>query len=165
MVFAYIGGVYFSGKTNWRTKWRFRWRRSSGSTIQLGEGMHLPKDTTWRPPDESVGDGRMFSGIAGDTDSGLCFFFRNSSLRLAFLLMVDGLFFLRVALALVSKPGASSLVSTEKEKWEPASQHVWICLYSYRYLLRPFHATHFHSAPTKRWVWELAHHTLWAFTC
>ena len=69
-----------------------------------------------RTPDESVGDGRMFSGIAGDIDSGLCFFFRNSSLRLAFLLMVDGLFFLRVALALVSKPGASSLVSTEKEK-------------------------------------------------
>ena len=49
----------------------------------------LPRDTTWRRPDESVGDGRMLSGLAG-TAAGLCFFCRNSSLRLAFLLMVDG---------------------------------------------------------------------------
>ena len=84
--------------------------------VKEGTVASLPRDTTWRRPDESVGDGRMLSGIAGDIDSGLCFFFRNSSLRLAFLLRVDGLFFLKVALALVSKPDASSLVSREKEK-------------------------------------------------
>ena len=60
----------------------------------------------------------MLSGIAGDIDSGLCFFFRNSSLCLAFLLRVDGLgFFLRGLLAWMSK--ASPRVSKEKEKLEP----------------------------------------------
>ena len=46
--------------------------------------------------------------------------FKNSSLRLAFLLIVDGLgIFLGVALLLVSKAGTFSLVSREKEKAEP----------------------------------------------
>ena len=43
----------------------------------------------------------------------LCFFFRNSSRRLTFLLMSDGLFFFKITLALVSKPDASS-----QEKWK-----------------------------------------------
>ena len=59
----------------------------------------------------------MLSGLPG-TAAGLCFFLRNSSLRLAFLLMVDGLFFFQ-ALSLVTEVGAISLVSREKEKLEP----------------------------------------------
>ena len=59
----------------------------------------------------------MLSGLAGAA-AGLCFIFRNSSLRLAFLLMVDGLFFFQ-ALSLVTEVGAISLVSREKEKLEP----------------------------------------------
>ena len=77
----------------------------------------LPNDNTWRRPDDPVGDGRMLSGLPG-TAAGLCFFLRNSSLRLAFLLMVDGLFFFQ-ALSLVTEVGAISLVSREKEKLEP----------------------------------------------
>ena len=61
----------------------------------------LPNDNTWRRPDDPVGDGRMLSGLPG-TAAGLCFFLRNSSLRLAFLLMVDGLFFFQ-ALSLVTE--------------------------------------------------------------
>ena len=50
--------------------------------------------------------------------AGFSFLFKNSSLRLAFLLIVDGLgIFLGVAL--VSKAGTLSLVSREKEKAEP----------------------------------------------
>ena len=50
--------------------------------------------------------------------AGFSFLFRNSSLRLAFLLIVDGLgIFLGVAL--VSKADTLSLVSREKEKAEP----------------------------------------------
>ena len=46
---------------------------------------------------------------------------RNSALRLAFLLRVDGLgFFLADAILLVSKIGTSSLVSREKQKSEPS---------------------------------------------
>ena len=86
------------------------------SWVKEGTVASLPKVSTWRRPDESVGDWRMLSGLARDTDSGHCFFFRNSSLRLAFLLMVEGLFFLYFALSLESKQGASSLVSREKEK-------------------------------------------------
>ena len=44
----------------------------------------------------------------------VCFFFKNSSLRLAFLLSVEGLFFL-VSVSLCTLP----LVSREKEKEEP----------------------------------------------
>ena len=52
--------------------------------------------------------------------AGFSFLFRNSSLRLAFLLIVDGLgIFFGVALLLVSKAGTLSLVSREKEKVEP----------------------------------------------
>ena len=52
--------------------------------------------------------------------AGFSFLFKNSSLRLAFLLIVDGLgIFLGVALLLVSKAGTLSLVSREKEKAEP----------------------------------------------
>ena len=69
----------------------------------------LPNDNTWRRPDDPVGDGRMLSGLPG-TAAGLCFFLRNSSFRLAFLLMVDGLFFFQ-ALSLVTEVGAISLVS------------------------------------------------------
>ena len=73
----------------------------------------LPNDNTWRRPDDPVGDGRMLSGLPG-TAAGLCFFFRNSALRLAFLLCVEGLTFFLVR-------GAEpllSLVSREKEKVE-----------------------------------------------
>ena len=49
------------------------------SWVKEGTVASLPRDTTWRRPDESVGDERMLSGIAGDIDSGLCFLFRNSS--------------------------------------------------------------------------------------
>ena len=53
----------------------------------------------------------------GEGDTMLSFFFKNSSLRLAFLLMVEGLgFFLMGTLAWVSK--ASSFESKEKEKPE-----------------------------------------------
>ena len=47
--------------------------------------------------------------------------FRNSCLRLAFLLIVEGLgiFFLAVVLLLVSKAGTSSLELREREKAEP----------------------------------------------
>ena len=51
----------------------------------------------------------------GEGDTKLSFFFRNSSLRLAFLLMVEGLgFFLMGTLAWFSKAG--SFESKEKEK-------------------------------------------------
>ena len=63
-------------------------------------------------------EGRCWRGLAEDTGAGFCFFFRNSSLRLAFLLMVDGLgFFLERALAWVSRAGTP--VSRVKEKLEP----------------------------------------------
>ena len=83
--------------------------------VKEGAVGSLPNDNTWRRPDDPVGDGRMLSGLPG-TAAGLCFFLRNSSLRLAFLLMVDGLFFFQV---LVTEVGAISLVSREKEKLEP----------------------------------------------
>ena len=61
-----------------------------------------------RRSDEAVGEGRCRRGLAGDTGAGFCFLLRNSSLRLTFLLMVDGLgFFL---LSWVSE--ASTFVST-----------------------------------------------------
>ena len=66
----------------------------------------------------SVGDGRMLSSLVGTAGAGLCFFFRNSSLCLAFLLIVDGLFFFQ-ALSSVTEWGAISHVSREKEKLEP----------------------------------------------
>ena len=83
--------------------------------VKEGAVGSLPNDNTWRRPDDPVGDGRKLSGLPG-TAAGLCFFLRNSSLRLAFLLMVDGLFFFQV---LVTEVGAISLVSREKEKLEP----------------------------------------------
>ena len=79
--------------------------------VKEGAVESLPNDNTWRRPDDPVGDGRMLSGLPG-TAAGLCFFLRNSSLRLAFLLMVDGLFFFQ-ALSLVTEVGAISLVSRE----------------------------------------------------
>ena len=77
----------------------------------------LPNDNTWRRPDDPVGDGRLLSGLPG-TAAGLCFLLRNSSLRLAVLLMVDGLYFYQ-DLSLVTKVGTISLVSREKERLEP----------------------------------------------
>jgi len=63
------------------------------------------------------------SGLAeaeGSAAAGFRFLFTNSSLRLAFLLTVDGLgIFLGVALLLVSKAGTFSFVSREKEKADP----------------------------------------------
>ena len=56
----------------------------------------------------------MGTGGAPDCTGGFCFFFRNSALRLAFLLCVEGLnfFLVRGAELLLS------LVSREKEKVE-----------------------------------------------
>ena len=52
--------------------------------------------------------------------AGFSFLFKNPSLRLAFLLIVDGLgIFFGIALLLVSMAGNLSLVSREKEKAEP----------------------------------------------
>ena len=82
----------------------------------------LPKETTWRRSDKAAGEGWILSGLAEAEGSaaGFCFLFKNSSLRLAFLLIVEGLgIFLKVALLLVSKAGTLSLVSREKEKAEP----------------------------------------------
>ena len=79
----------------------------------------LPKETTWRRSDKAAGEGWILSGLAEAEGSaaGFCFLFKNSSLRLAFLLIVEGLgIFLKVALLLVSKAGTLSLVSREKEK-------------------------------------------------
>ena len=87
------------------------------SWVKEGAVGSLPKETTWRRPDESVGDERMLSGLAGAA-AGLCFNFRNSSLRLAFLLIVDGLFFFQT-FSWETEWGAISLVSREKEKLEP----------------------------------------------
>ena len=74
--------------------------------VKEGAVGSLPNGSTWRRPDDPVGDWRMLSGLPG-TAAGLCFFLRNSSLRLAFLLMVDGLFFFQ-ALSLVTEVGAIS---------------------------------------------------------
>ena len=64
----------------------------------------LLTDITWQRSDAVVGEGRCWRGLAEDTGAGFCFFFRNSTLRLAFLLMVDRLgFFLEGALAWVSR--------------------------------------------------------------
>ena len=85
-------------------------------------GSLFPKETTWRRSDKAVGEGWIFKGLAEAEGSaaGFSFFFKNSSLRLAFLLLVDGLgIFFWVALLLVSKAGTFSLVSREKEKVEP----------------------------------------------
>ena len=60
-------------------------------------------------------------GLTGSLAAGLCFLLRNSALRLAFLLRVDGLgFFLADVILLVSKFGTSSLVSREKLKSGPS---------------------------------------------
>ena len=78
----------------------------------------LPTVVTWRRSDDAAGEGRCRNGLAEDSGAVFCFFFRNSSLRLLFLLMVEGLsLFLGVALLLVSF--AMSLVSREKEKLDP----------------------------------------------
>ena len=85
-------------------------------------GSLLPKETTWRRSDKALGEGWIFRGLveAEGSAAGFSFFFKNSSLRLAFLLLVDGLgIFFWVALLLVSKAGTFSLVSREKEKVEP----------------------------------------------
>ena len=72
---------------------------------------------------EAVGEGRILSGLAVDLAAGFNFLFRNSALRLAFRLRVDGVgFFLADAIILVSKTGASSLVSREKQKLEPVEK-------------------------------------------
>ena len=77
----------------------------------------LLTEITWRRSDAAGGEGRCWRGLAEDTGAGFCFFIRNSSLRLAFLLMVDGLGFF---LALAWFTEAITLVSREKEKLEPA---------------------------------------------
>ena len=81
----------------------------------------FPKDTTWRRSDEAFGEGRTLRGLTGSLAAGLCFLLRNSALRLAFRLSVDGLgFFLADAILLVSKFGTRSLVSREKLKSDPS---------------------------------------------
>ena len=62
-------------------------------------------------------------GLTGSLAAGLCFLLRNSALRLAFLLRVEGLgFFLADAILLMSKFGTSSLVSREKLKSGPSTR-------------------------------------------
>ena len=62
----------------------------------------------------------MLSGLTVDSAAGFSFLFRNSALRLALRLRVDGVgFFFDDARLLESKIGASSLVSREKQKLEP----------------------------------------------
>ena len=62
--------------------------------------------------------GGYWRGLAGDEGAGFRFLPRNISLRLAFLLMVDGLgFFLGTYLTWMSE--VSTFVSREKEKVEP----------------------------------------------
>ena len=57
------------------------------------------------------------SGLAVDLAAGFNFLFRNSALRHAFRLRVDGVDFI-----LVSKTGTSSLASREKQKLEPVER-------------------------------------------
>ena len=40
------------------------------SWVKEGTAASFPKDTTWRRPDESVGEGRMLSGLARKTTLG-----------------------------------------------------------------------------------------------
>ena len=88
-----------------------------------GNAGSFSKDTTLRRSDEAAGEGRTLSGLTVDLAAGLCFLFRNSALRLAFRLRVDGLgFFLTDARILVSKTGAPSLVSRVKQKLEPVER-------------------------------------------
>ena len=91
---------------------------SPSSCVKDGLIGFLPTVITWRRSDDAAGEERCRNGLAEDSGAGFCFFFRNSSLRLVFLLMVEGLsLFLGVALFLVSF--AMSLVSREKEKLDP----------------------------------------------
>ena len=87
----------------------------------------LPTVITWRLCEGAVGEGRCLRGrvlilalavsVAEDSSKGVCFLFRNSSRRLAFLLRVDGFgFFLTGSFPLVSKEGE---VSRAKAKLEP----------------------------------------------
>ena len=93
------------------------------SWVKDGIAGSFPKDTTWRRSDETIGEGRTLKGLTGSLAAGFCFLIRNSALRLAFLLRVDGLgFFLADATFLVSKFGTSSLVSREKQKSEPSER-------------------------------------------
>ena len=88
------------------------------SWVKDGIAGSFPKDTTWRRSDEAIGEGRTLRGLTG-----FCFLVRNSALRLAFLLRVEGLgFFLADAILLVSKFGTSSLVSREKLKSGPSTR-------------------------------------------
>ena len=99
------------------------------SWVKDGIAGSFPKDTTWRRSDEAIGEGRTLSGLTVDLAAGLCFLFRNSALRLAFLLRVDGLgFFLADTILLVSKFGTSSLVSREKLKPDPSVRENLIAL-------------------------------------
>ena len=80
-------------------------------------------DTTLRRSVEADGEGRILSDLTLDLAAGFNFLFRNSALRLAFRLRVDGVgFFFADAIILVSKTGASSLVSREKQKLEPVER-------------------------------------------
>ena len=80
----------------------------------------LPTVITWRQSDDAAGEGRCLNGLAEDSGAGLSFFCKNSSLRLMFLLMVEGLSrFFGVGLTLESKEGAISRVAREKEKLDP----------------------------------------------
>ena len=67
----------------------------------------LPNDNTWENAEWLARNSRWALLLS-----------QKLSLRLAFLLMVDGLFFFQ-ALSLVTEVGAISLVSREKEKLEP----------------------------------------------
>ena len=49
--------------------------------VKEGTVASLPRDITWRRPDESVGDERMLSGLAGAA-AGLRFFLRTMNYEL-----------------------------------------------------------------------------------
>ena len=94
--------------------------RSPSSWENDGIVGFLPTFITWRRSDDAAGEGRCLKGLAEDSGAGLSFFCKNSSLRLVFLLMVEGLSrFFGVGLTLESKEGAISLVAREKEKLDP----------------------------------------------
>ena len=88
------------------------WKEIGGISI-------LPTDITRRRPSGGCSSWKAPTcAAAEDEGAGFCFFFKNSSLRLAFLLRVEGLgFFFLKGPTLVSK--VLFLVSREKENVEP----------------------------------------------
>ena len=88
------------------------WKEIGGISI-------LPTDITRRRPSGGCSSWEAPTcAAAEDEGAGFCFFFKNSSLRLAFLLRVEGLgFFFLKGPTLVSK--VLFLVSREKENVEP----------------------------------------------